>query len=74
MTFIIGVIVVLACVLGGYMANGGHLFILWQPFEFVIIVGAAIGGVVFAHPPPVMARPRGDGRAPAQGPTYTHQS
>ena len=45
MTFIIGVIVVLACVVGGYMANGGHLFILWQPFEFVIIVGAAIGGL-----------------------------
>ena len=46
MFVIIGIVMVFACVLGGYVAMGGKLFILWQPFEVVIIVGAAIGGVL----------------------------
>ena len=43
MFFIIGFIVVFGSVVGGYLALGGHLDVLWQPFEFVIIGGAAIG-------------------------------
>ena len=74
MTFIIGVIVVLACVLGGYMANGGHLFILWQPFEFVIIVGAAIGGFVIANPKPVIARSGKVVGELLKGPKYTKEN
>ena len=42
MFLLIGAAVVFACVLGGYVAGGGHLSVLWQPFEAVIIVGAAI--------------------------------
>lgn len=29
---------------------GGHLDVLWQPFEFVIIFGAAIGAYIIANP------------------------
>ena len=41
---IVGIIVVIVCVFGGYMLNGGHLHVVWQPFEFMIILGASLGG------------------------------
>lgn len=46
MTVIVGILVVIGCVIGGYMAGGGHLGVLWQPFEFVIIIGAGIGALI----------------------------
>jgi chemotaxis protein MotA len=49
MFFIIGSVVVTISVIGGYVANGGHLGVLWQPFEFLIIIGAAVGGFVTAN-------------------------
>ncbi|WP_075215911.1 flagellar motor stator protein MotA [Mongoliimonas terrestris] len=54
MRLIIGIIVVFACVFGGYMAMGGHIEVLWQPFEFVIILGAAIGAFVIGNTAPVL--------------------
>lgn len=50
MGIIIGLIVTLGCVLGGYMAMGGHLAVLAQPWEFVIIGGAALGTFLVANP------------------------
>lgn len=50
MGIIIGLIVTLGCVLGGYMAMGGYLSVLMQPWEFVIIGGAAIGTLFVANP------------------------
>jgi chemotaxis protein MotA len=55
MLVIIGSVVVIACVVGGYIANGGHLDVLWQPFELIIILGAAIGSFVTANRRPVLA-------------------
>ena len=49
MRLIVGVLTVFACVFGGYAAMGGHLEVLWQPFEFVIILGAAIGAYIIAN-------------------------
>ena len=49
-----GAIFVLVCVLGGYAALGGHLAVLWQPFEAVIIVGAAIGAFITSNSPHVI--------------------
>src|SRR5690606_15644484 len=54
MRLIIGVIVVFASVFGGYAAMGGHVEVLWQPFEFVIILGAAIGAFVIGNGAPVL--------------------
>ncbi|OHC74077.1 MAG: flagellar motor stator protein MotA [Rhodospirillales bacterium RIFCSPLOWO2_12_FULL_58_28] len=54
MLFIVGLIIVVASVLGGYMANGGHLGVLWQPFEFVIIFGGMLGAFVIASPKQVL--------------------
>lgn len=47
---IFGMILVLACVFGAYAAHGGHLHVLWQPSEVVIIGGAAIGGFIIGTP------------------------
>lgn len=54
MLIIVGTIIVIASVIGGYMAGGGHLDVLWQPFEFLIIFGAAIGSFVIGSPKPVL--------------------
>lgn len=42
MTFVIGMIVVFGCLLGGFAAMGGHIDVLWQPWEYVIILGSAM--------------------------------
>lgn len=54
MFFIIGVVVVLGSVVGGYLAAGGHMDVLFQPFEFIIIFGAAAGSFIIANPLPVI--------------------
>ena len=43
MNFVIGLVIALGSVIGGYAALGGHLEVLMQPFEFVIICGASLG-------------------------------
>lgn len=47
---IIGIVVTIASVIGGYAAAGGHLDVLWQPFEFIIILGAAFGSMLLGNP------------------------
>ncbi len=47
---IVGILVVIASVLGGYVAMGGHLDVLFQPFELVIIGGAAVGAFMVSTP------------------------
>lgn len=54
MRIIIGFIIVLACVGGGFVLSHGQLSALWQPFELVIIGGAALGGFVTANPASVI--------------------
>lgn len=50
MKFIIGIIVVLGCVAGGYVLSHGNLIALWQPFELLIILGAAFGAFIISNP------------------------
>ncbi len=42
------------CVFGGYSVHG-DMGILWQPIEFVIIIGAGLGAFVVANPKPVLS-------------------
>ncbi|MBB3951454.1 flagellar motor stator protein MotA [Aureimonas jatrophae] len=49
MGIILGLIITVGCVLGGYVAAGGHLYVLWQPYELVIILGAALGTFMIAN-------------------------
>nr|WP_207144902.1 flagellar motor stator protein MotA [Allochromatium vinosum] len=51
-----GSLIVIASVLGGFAAGGGHIIALWQPFELVIILGAAGGGFVIANPMSVVVQ------------------
>lgn len=46
----IGIVIVFACVFGGYVLSGGHLHVVWQPLELLIIGGAAVGGFIIANP------------------------
>lgn len=50
MNFAIGLVVALGSILGGFAALGGHLIVIWQPWEFVIIGGSAFGTFVIANP------------------------
>jgi chemotaxis protein MotA len=49
MTFVIGMVIVFGSLLGGFAAMGGHIDVLWQPFEYVIILGSAIGTFFVAN-------------------------
>src|SRR5690242_6780968 len=53
---IIGMAVVFAAVIGGYLLESGNLFVLLQPAELLIVGGAAAGIVMIANPPVVMRR------------------
>ena len=70
MLLIIGSVIVLGSVLSGYIFAGGHIGVLWQPLEFLIIFGAAIGAYVIANPATVLKK---TGKAVAgalKGPRY----
>ena len=54
MLFIVGLLIVIVSVFGGYVGGGGHLSVLWMPFEYLIIFGAALGSYVIANPMPVL--------------------
>ncbi|KTQ98751.1 flagellar motor protein MotA, partial [Aureimonas ureilytica] len=49
MGIILGLLVTIGCVLGGYVAAGGHLYVLWQPYELLIILGASLGTFLVAN-------------------------
>ena len=49
MNFAIGLLIAVGCILGGYAALGGHLEVLMQPYEMLIIGGAALGIFVIAN-------------------------
>jgi len=54
MKLIIGALIVIGCVLGGYVLSHGVLLALWQPFELMIIAGGAFGAFIIANPPNVI--------------------
>jgi chemotaxis protein MotA len=47
---LIGIVIVIGAIIGGYLMEHGHLAVLWQPAELVIIGGAAIGTLLIANP------------------------
>lgn len=49
MLVIIGSIIVLVSVLGGYVLSHGSIGALWQPYELLIIFGAAVGAFISAN-------------------------
>ncbi len=51
---VIGSFVVLGCVIGGFMLEGGNILLLWHPTEILIIVGAAFGAFMTSNTPKVV--------------------
>lgn len=49
MLIILGYFVVIAAVLGGYIISGGHIGVLYQPVEFLIIGGAGLGAFIVGN-------------------------
>ncbi len=54
MKFIVGLIITIGCVFGGYVLSHGHLEALVQPFELLIIGGGAVGSFIIANPKTVI--------------------
>ena len=47
---IIGILVVFGAVIGGFLMEKGHIAVLLQPAELLILVGAAMGTLLVANP------------------------
>ncbi|MDF1791559.1 MAG: flagellar motor stator protein MotA [Thalassobaculaceae bacterium] len=71
MFVILGWLVVIACVMGGYLGAGGHLGVLWQPFEVVIIGGAGVGAFIVANPKHVLGKAGYGFKSALKGPKYS---
>jgi chemotaxis protein MotA len=54
MGFGVGLVVAVGCILGGFAAMGGHLAVIWQPWELIIICGASLGTFIVANPLPTI--------------------
>jgi chemotaxis protein MotA len=68
MNIIIGLLLTMGCILGGFIAMGGHMEVLNQPFELVIIGGAGVGGYIMANSMKVL---KDTGKA--LGEAFTHK-
>jgi chemotaxis protein MotA len=53
---IIGIVVVIGAILGGYLMEKGPILVLVQPAELIIIGGSAIGTILIANPLPVVIK------------------
>ncbi len=53
---IIGMVVVIGAIVGGYLMEHGNLKVLMQPAELIIIGGAALGTLLIANPLPVVIK------------------
>jgi chemotaxis protein MotA len=54
MVTIVGFMVVIGCVLGGFTWAGGHVMHLWHPSEVLTIGGAALGAAIVMSPMKVL--------------------
>jgi chemotaxis protein MotA len=54
MIIIVGALVVILCVFGGFVIGGGHLLVLVHPNELLIIGGGALGALLIMSPKKVL--------------------
>jgi chemotaxis protein MotA len=52
---IVGILIVFASVIGGFLMEKGHIEVLLQPAELLIIAGAATGTLLVANPVHILA-------------------
>ena len=70
MFVIIGSMVVIVCVAGGFILEGGNISVLIQPVELMIIGGAALGGFLIATPLPAIKQVVGGTMGALKGDPY----
>ena len=46
MAVIVGIVIALGAIFGGFALDGGHLAALFQPYELLMIGGGAVGAFV----------------------------
>lgn len=51
---LLGALIIVGCVLGGYAMAHGEMAVLWQPAEMVIILGAGFGSLIVGNPKEVL--------------------
>lgn len=51
---LLGALIIVGCVLGGYALAHGEMRVLWQPAEMLIILGAGLGSLVVGNPKEVL--------------------
>lgn len=70
MFYIIGTIVVLGSVAGGFLWSGGNLLLLWHPSEVVVICGAALGAFIISNPMKIVKESFSNAIGLMKGPKY----
>jgi chemotaxis protein MotA len=70
MLVIVGIVIVLGAVAGGYLMNGGNFLVLIQPNEFLIILGAAAGAFIIGNTKANLKAVLGGLKRAIKGPTY----
>ena len=67
---IIGTLIVLGSVLGGFLMGGSSLLLLWHPLEIIVICGGALGAFLISNPFKVVKAAFGGAFSVAKGPRY----
>lgn len=73
MLLIVGSVVVLGCVVVGFLMGGGHLLLLWHPTEVLIICGSAFGAFLISNPMKVVKSAAAGVLALPKGPRYKRE-
>ena len=71
MVALIGILVVIGAIVGGYLMEQGKLMVLLQPAELLIIGGAALGTMLIANPVSVIVRIMKAGLTPFTSSRYS---
>jgi chemotaxis protein MotA len=66
-------LVVISCVLGGYLLSHGHILALWQPYELMIIGGGSLGAFLSANPAKIVKEAFSGVAGLVKGPKYRKQ-
>jgi chemotaxis protein MotA len=70
---ILGSIIVVGCVIGGFVLEGGHVLALWHPTEVLIIVGSGLGAFFTSNPTKVVKQAFSGALGVIKGPRYNRE-
>src|ERR1035438_2936340 len=74
MLALLGISLIFAAVVGGYLLEKGNPWVLLQPAELLIIGGATVGIILVANPPPVLRKMIKGLREAFHSPRHTRES